>query len=26
LLDYRTKDGTTALHRAVEHDSLEAVR
>ncbi|XP_032570695.1 uncharacterized protein LOC6609084 isoform X4 [Drosophila sechellia] len=25
LLDYRTKDGTTALHRAVEHDSLEAV-
>lgn len=26
LLDYRTKDGSTALHRAVEHDSLEAVR
>ncbi|XP_055600775.1 SH3 and multiple ankyrin repeat domains protein 2 isoform X2 [Uranotaenia lowii] len=25
LLDYRTKDGTTALHRAVERDSLEAV-
>ncbi|XP_036332887.1 PH and SEC7 domain-containing protein isoform X3 [Rhagoletis pomonella] len=25
LLDYRTKDGTTALHRAVEKDSLEAV-
>lgn len=26
LLDYRTKDGSTALHRAVEYDSLEAVR
>ncbi|XP_063229617.1 SH3 and multiple ankyrin repeat domains protein 3 isoform X2 [Bacillus rossius redtenbacheri] len=25
LLDYRTKDGATAVHRAVEHDSLEAV-
>ncbi|XP_054090298.1 SH3 and multiple ankyrin repeat domains protein 1 isoform X3 [Zeugodacus cucurbitae] len=25
LLDYRTKDGTTALHKAVEKDSLEAV-
>ncbi|KAG5673695.1 hypothetical protein PVAND_003718 [Polypedilum vanderplanki] len=25
LLDYRTKDGSTALHRAVEKDSLEAV-
>lgn len=25
LLDYRTKDGTTALHRAVERDCLEAV-
>lgn len=26
LLDYRTRDGATALHRAVERDSLEAVR
>ena len=25
LLDYRAKDGTTALHKAVERDSLEAV-
>lgn len=25
LLDYRTKDGATALHKAVERDSLEAV-
>lgn len=25
LLDYRTKDGSTALHRAVEKDSYEAV-
>ncbi|XP_055372536.1 SH3 and multiple ankyrin repeat domains protein 2 isoform X2 [Condylostylus longicornis] len=25
LLDYRTKDGATALHKAVEKDSLEAV-
>lgn len=25
LLDYRTKDGNTPLHRAVERDSLEAV-
>ncbi|XP_018896810.2 SH3 and multiple ankyrin repeat domains protein 3 isoform X1 [Bemisia tabaci] len=25
LLDYRTKDGSTAMHRAVEHNSLEAV-
>ncbi|XP_050090681.1 SH3 and multiple ankyrin repeat domains protein 1 isoform X2 [Anopheles aquasalis] len=25
LLDYRTRDGATALHRAVERDSLEAV-
>jgi SH3 and multiple ankyrin repeat domains protein len=25
LLDYRTKDGSTALHRAVERDSYEAV-
>ncbi|XP_063705079.1 SH3 and multiple ankyrin repeat domains protein 2 isoform X2 [Culicoides brevitarsis] len=25
LLDYRTKDGVTALHRAVEFDCLEAV-
>ncbi|XP_055626213.1 protein shank isoform X5 [Toxorhynchites rutilus septentrionalis] len=24
LLDYRTRDGATALHRAVERDSLEA--
>ncbi|XP_023939289.1 SH3 and multiple ankyrin repeat domains protein 3 isoform X2 [Bicyclus anynana] len=26
LLDYRTKDGTTAIHRAVEKNSLEAVK
>lgn len=26
ILDYRTKDGNTALHRAVERDCLEAVR
>lgn len=26
LLDYRTKDGSTALHRAVERDCLDAVR
>lgn len=26
LLDYRTKDGSTALHRAVEHKSLEALK
>jgi SH3 and multiple ankyrin repeat domains protein len=25
LLDYRTKDGNTVLHRATEKDSLEAV-
>jgi SH3 and multiple ankyrin repeat domains protein len=25
LLDYRTKDGSTALHRAVEKDCYEAV-
>jgi hypothetical protein len=25
LLDYRTKDGSTSLHRAVERDCLEAV-
>ncbi|CAH2063716.1 unnamed protein product, partial [Iphiclides podalirius] len=26
LIDYRTKDGSTALHRAVEKNSLEAVK
>ncbi|KAL1509531.1 hypothetical protein ABEB36_004246 [Hypothenemus hampei] len=26
ILDYRTKDGSTALHRAVEHRSLEALK
>ncbi|XP_039278871.1 SH3 and multiple ankyrin repeat domains protein 3 [Nilaparvata lugens] len=26
LLDFRTKDGSTAIHRAVEHNSLEAVK
>ncbi|XP_039746375.1 SH3 and multiple ankyrin repeat domains protein 3 isoform X3 [Pararge aegeria] len=26
LLDYRTKDGTTAIHRAVEKNSLEGVK
>ncbi|XP_060800862.1 SH3 and multiple ankyrin repeat domains protein 3 isoform X2 [Amyelois transitella] len=26
LLDYRTKDGSTAVHRAVEKNSLEAVK
>ncbi|CAH0560754.1 unnamed protein product [Brassicogethes aeneus] len=26
ILDYRTKDGSTALHRAVEHTNLEALR
>lgn len=26
LLDYRTRDGSTALHRSVERNSLEAVR
>lgn len=26
LLDYRTKDGATAMHRAVEHRSLESVK
>lgn len=26
LLDYRTKDGSTALHRAVEKNSLEATK
>ncbi|CAG7837356.1 unnamed protein product [Allacma fusca] len=26
LLDYRTKDGSTAMHRAVEHKSLEATK
>ncbi|XP_045763323.1 SH3 and multiple ankyrin repeat domains protein 3 isoform X4 [Maniola jurtina] len=26
LLDYRTKDGSTAIHRAVEKNSLEAVK
>lgn len=26
LLDYRTKDGSTAMHRAVEHKSLEALK
>ncbi|XP_054289876.1 SH3 and multiple ankyrin repeat domains protein 3-like isoform X2 [Macrosteles quadrilineatus] len=25
LLDFRSKDGSTAVHRAVEHNSLEAV-
>jgi SH3/ankyrin repeat-containing protein len=25
LVDYRTKDGCTALHRAVQHNSVEAV-
>lgn len=25
ILDYRTKDGSTAMHKAVEHDNLEAV-
>ncbi|KAJ9601176.1 hypothetical protein L9F63_000644, partial [Diploptera punctata] len=25
LLDYRTRDGATAMHRAVEHNNLEAV-
>lgn len=25
-MDYRTRDGSTALHRAVEKNSLEAVR
>lgn len=25
ILDFRTRDGSTALHRAVENDSLEAV-
>ncbi|XP_050299249.1 protein shank isoform X2 [Anthonomus grandis grandis] len=26
LLDYRTKDGSTALHKAVEHKSLESLK
>ncbi|XP_066154292.1 SH3 and multiple ankyrin repeat domains protein 2 isoform X2 [Euwallacea fornicatus] len=26
ILDYRTKDGSTALHRAVEHRSVEALK
>ena len=26
LLDYRTKDGLTAMHRAVQADNLQAVR
>ncbi|RZB49894.1 SH3 and multiple ankyrin repeat domains protein 3, partial [Asbolus verrucosus] len=26
LLDYRTKDGSTAIHRSVEHKSLEAMK
>ncbi|XP_044255873.1 SH3 and multiple ankyrin repeat domains protein 3 isoform X3 [Tribolium madens] len=26
LLDYRTKDGSTAMHRAVDHKSLEAMK
>ncbi|XP_015834869.1 SH3 and multiple ankyrin repeat domains protein 3 isoform X3 [Tribolium castaneum] len=26
LLDYRTKDGSTAMHRSVEHNSLEAMK
>ena len=26
LLDYRTKDGTTAMHRAVQADNYEAVK
>ncbi len=26
LLDYRTKDGTTALHKAVERNKLEALQ
>ncbi|XP_048517641.1 protein shank isoform X4 [Dendroctonus ponderosae] len=26
ILDYRTKDGSTALHRAVEHKSLESLK
>lgn len=25
LLDFRARDGATAMHRAVEHDSVEAV-
>ncbi|CAH1128889.1 unnamed protein product [Ceutorhynchus assimilis] len=26
ILDYRTKDGSTALHRAVEHKSLDSLK
>ena len=26
LLDYRTRDGLTAMHRAVQADNLQAVR
>lgn len=26
LLDYRTRDGSTAMHRSIEHKSLEAMR
>lgn len=26
LLDYRTKDGSTAMHRAIEKNSLESVK
>ncbi|XP_071056645.1 SH3 and multiple ankyrin repeat domains protein 2 isoform X3 [Onthophagus taurus] len=26
LLDYRTRDGSTAIHRSVEHKSLEAMK
>lgn len=26
LLDYRTRDGSTSIHRAVEHKSLEAMK
>ncbi|XP_063927953.1 protein shank isoform X4 [Zophobas morio] len=26
LLDYRTRDGSTAMHRSVEHKSLEAMK
>lgn len=26
LLDYRTKDGSTAMHRSIEHKSLEAMK
>lgn len=26
ILDYRTKDGSTAVHRAIEHRSLESLK